>query len=174
MVNNHEVSKNFEDLLERNRIAAESRGELPPTSQAQMGLAVVTCMDTRIDPLSALGLQLGDAKIIRNAGARVTDDVIRGLAAATAALGVSRVAVVAHTDCKMAAVSQEDLATLVAEANGATADAASSIDYLTTSDQAASVAQDVAAVRTASVLPNGIEVAGFILNLESGRLEPVA
>ena len=66
---------------------------------ASKGLALVTCMDTRIDPLPVLGLEPGEAKIIRTAGARVTDDVLRSLVLATNLLGARRVLVVAHTDC---------------------------------------------------------------------------
>ncbi len=70
-------------------------------------LAVVTCMDPRIDPLAALGVELGDAVVLRNAGAHVTDDVLRSLDLAQRLLGVSRVLVVAHTDCRAAAALDE-------------------------------------------------------------------
>ena len=66
----------------------------------------MTCIDSRIDPLAVFGLEPGDAKILRNAGARVTDDVERGLALAAAALGVTRIAVVQHTDCKLTAAER--------------------------------------------------------------------
>src|SRR3954469_9418989 len=81
-------------------------GGLEPV--AARGLAVLTCMDSRIEPLTMLGLQPGDAKILRNAGARVTDDVLRTLVLASYLLGVDRAMVVAHTRCKMAAGSEED------------------------------------------------------------------
>jgi len=63
------------------------------------GLAVLTCMDCRVDPLRALGLSLGDAVVLRNAGAQASDDVLRSLRVARDVLGVTAVEVVAHTDC---------------------------------------------------------------------------
>ncbi len=72
-------------------------------------LAVITCMDSRIDPLNVLGMKPGDVKILRNAGARVTDDVLRTLVLATYLLGVRRVLVMPHTDCKMASGEEADV-----------------------------------------------------------------
>ena len=77
--------------------------------RAARGLAVLTCIDSRIEPLKMLGLAPGDAKILRNAGARVTDDVLRTLVLATYLLGVDRAMVVAHTNCRMAAGDEDDV-----------------------------------------------------------------
>ena len=82
------------------------------------GLAVVTCMDSRIDPLRMLGLAPGDAKIVRNAGARVTDDVLRTLVLASYLLGVNRVMVVPHTDCRMTVDAEDDVHRAVAATGG--------------------------------------------------------
>src|ERR1700712_2179939 len=91
----------FDDVLDGNaRYAATFRDE-GKAGRAARGLAVVTCMDSRIEPLQMLGMERGDAKILRNAGARVTDDVLRTLVLAVALLGVRRVLVVPHTDCGM-------------------------------------------------------------------------
>jgi carbonic anhydrase len=81
------------------------------------GLAVLTCMDCRIDPLDALGLSLGDAVVLRNAGATVSDDVLRSLAMAHEALGVRGVHVIAHTDC--AAFGGDDDAAIAEAVDGA-------------------------------------------------------
>jgi len=81
------------------------------------GLAVLTCMDCRIDPLAALGLSLGDAVVLRNAGATVSDDVLRSLAMAHEALGVRGVHVIAHTDC--AAFGGDDGAAIAEAVDGA-------------------------------------------------------
>ncbi len=89
---------NFDDVLNANAAYAESFTDGGRPGKAARGLAVVTCMDSRISPLAMLGLQDGDAKILRNAGARVTEDVLRTLVLATHLLGVTRVMVVAHTD----------------------------------------------------------------------------
>ena len=96
----------FADVLGANEAysARHQYGDLEAV--AARGLAVLTCMDSRIDPLRMLGLSPGDAKILRNAGARVTDDVLRTLALADYLLGVDRVMVVAHTGCRMAAATR--------------------------------------------------------------------
>ena len=86
------------------------------TGKAARGLGVVTCMDSRIDPLGLLGLKPGDAKILRNAGARVTDDVLRTLVLAVYLLGVERVLVMPHTDCGMSKVTDADVHELTAAA----------------------------------------------------------
>src|SRR5688500_12257235 len=99
----------FDDLLAANAHYARYLGDSGLTGRAARGLAVVTCMDSRIDPLGLLGLKPGDAKIIRNAGARVTDDVLRTLVLAVYLLGVERVLVMPHTDCGMAKVSDADV-----------------------------------------------------------------
>ena len=78
---------------------------LPP--RASRGLAVLTCMDSRIEPLAMLGLAPGDAKILRNAGARVTDDVVRTFVLGHYLLGVERIMIVAHTRCRMASTEDE-------------------------------------------------------------------
>src|SRR5581483_4281305 len=92
----------FADLLAANELYAESFGSPRLPARAAKGLAILTCMDSRIDPLAMLGLRPGDAKILRNAGARVTDDVLRTLVLASCLLGVHRAMVIAHTDCRMA------------------------------------------------------------------------
>ncbi len=99
----------FDDVLSANQ--AYSSGfrlaGLAPT--AARGLAVVTCIDSRIEPLQMLGLAPGDAKILRNAGARVTDDVLRSLVLAVNLLGVNRVGVVQHTGCRMTGATNAEL-----------------------------------------------------------------
>src|SRR6266516_2805226 len=87
-------------------------------ARAAKGLAVLTCMDSRIEPLAMLCLQPGDAKILRNAGAHVTDDVLRTLVLASYLLGVDRAMVIAHTDCRMATGSEDDVHVAVSEAGG--------------------------------------------------------
>ncbi len=89
------------DVLAANEAYAQEFRLEGLAPRAAMGLAVLTCMDSRIEPLRMLGLEPGDAKILRNAGARVTDDVLRTLVLASYLLGVDRAMVVAHTKCRM-------------------------------------------------------------------------
>src|SRR4051794_10361496 len=159
----------FADALAANEVfaAGYDLGGLEPT--AARGLAVLTCMDSRIDPLQMLGLQKGDAKILRNAGARVTDDVLRTLVLARYLLGVDRVMVVAHTRCRMAGGSEEDVHEAIAEAGGPDA---RSLSFLTTTDQDAALGVDVQRVRSWPYL-SGVTVGGFVFDLDTGRLRPV-
>src|ERR1700753_1880511 len=111
----------------------------PLPATAARGLAVVTCMDSRIDPLSLLGLKKGDAKILRNAGARVTDDVLRTLVLAVHLLEVRRVIVSAHTDCRMSKVTDEQVYADIMKTSGLDT---RSLDFGTISDQRAVLTKD--------------------------------
>src|SRR5687768_11737656 len=102
-------------------------------------------MDSRIEPLAMLGLAPGDAKILRNAGARVTDDVLRTLVLASYLLGVDRAMVVAHTKCRMASGTEDDVHAAVAKAGGPDT---RSLTFLLTQDQEATVRHDVQRIRS--------------------------
>jgi carbonic anhydrase len=127
-------------------------------------------MDSRIEPLAMLGLAPGDAKILRNAGARVTDDVLRTLVLASYLLGVERVMVVAHTGCRMATSgSEEDVHRAIRDADGPDT---RSISFLTTDDQERALRADVQRVRSWPYLRD-VVVGGFIYDLADGRLRRV-
>jgi carbonic anhydrase len=98
----------FDDVLAANEEYARSYAFGGLTGRAGRGLAVLTCMDSRIEPLQMLGLVPGEAKILRNAGARVDDGVVAALALAQEALDVTRVMVVAHTDCAATAQAERE------------------------------------------------------------------
>jgi carbonic anhydrase len=138
-------------------------------ARAARGLGVLTCIDSRIDPLGMLGLSPGDAKILRNAGARVTDDVLRTLGLASYLLGVERVMVVAHTRCRMASGTEEDIHEAIRDAGGPDT---RSISFLTTDDQEASLREDVQRVRSWPFL-GAVEVGGFLYDLDTGRLHRI-
>ncbi len=164
------MSKEFDDLFLSNNdyVAGFKAHDL--TGQALKGLAIVTCMDSRIDPLKVVGLKAGDAKILRNAGARVTDDVLRTLILATALLGVTRVLVMPHTDCRMASGDEAAIHAAILEATGIDA---RSIEIRTVEDQHAALKMDVTRIRTYPLLTPNIEVMGAILDVKSGKLEKV-
>ena len=136
---------------------------------AAKGLAVLTCMDSRIDPLGMLGLAPGDAKILRNAGGRVTDDVLRTLVLASYLLGVDRVMVVAHTDCRMSGGTEDNVHEDIRAAGGPDT---RSISFLTTNDQESALRADVQRVRSWPYLGN-VVVGGFVYDLKTGRLRQV-
>lgn len=157
----------FEDVLAANQAysATYRYGDLK--GRALKGLAILTCMDSRIDPLGMMGLSPGDAKILRNAGARVTDDVLRTLVLAVYLLGVTRVMIVAHTDCRMTVENESAVHRAVAEAGGPDT---RSLSFLTTRDLSESLRQDVQKIRSSPYLRD-LPVGGFIYHLDSGRLE---
>ena len=114
-----------------------------------------------------LGLAPGDAKILRNAGARVTDDVLRTLVLATYLLGVERAMIVAHTECRMAAGDEDDVHAAVDEAGGPDT---RSLAFLVTDDQVATLHEDVQRLRSSPYLPR-LRVGGFLYDVETGRLD---
>jgi carbonic anhydrase len=159
----------FTDVLAANRAFSEdyALAELP--ARASRGLAVLTCMDSRIDPLRMLGLAPGDAKILRNAGARVTDDVLRTLVLATYLLGVDRVMVVAHTDCRMSSGGEQHVHDAIRAAGGPDT---RSISFLTTDDPEDALCQDVQRIRSWPYLGKVVS-GGFLYDLRTGLLHPV-
>ncbi len=160
----------FADLFEGNeRYAAQAR-PVQATGVARRGLGILTCIDSRIDPLAVFGLEPGDAKILRNAGARVTDDALRTLALAVATLGVDRIAVVQHTDCKMTSASDEELVAALTEATGSDLQG---FEPLAIVDQAAVLQDDVDLVLKSPLVKDGVVVAGLLLDLGSGRLTTI-
>ncbi len=164
------MTEAFDDLLAANRTYAERFTDDGRKGRAARGLAVVTCMDSRIEPLQMLGLTRGDAKILRNAGARVTDDVLRTLVLAVHLLGVDRIMVVAHTDCRMATVTDEQVHEAIRESAGIDT---RSLEFRTMSDQVATLAEDVQKVRSSPYLPAGLPVAGCRYDVSTGQVEVV-
>jgi carbonic anhydrase len=159
------VTDHFKDVLQANQDFAAAYIDPHLPGRAARNLAVLTCMDSRIDPLSMLGLGKGDAKILRNAGARVTDDVLRTLVLAVYLLGVNRVMIVAHTDCRMAKYSEAELhASVLAESGLDTR----SIDFGAVDDQQAVLARDVQRIRSWPYLPPGLPVLGCRYDLSTG------
>lgn len=159
----------FDDVLEANRRYADGFALAGVRGKAARGLAVVTCMDTRIDPLSMLGLVPGDAKIVRNAGGRATDDVLRGLVLATNLLDVDRVAIIHHTHCAMVSTN-EDIAAAVGAAGGTDV---TGWDFCAIADPDADLAADVARVRDCPLINTDVLVTGWRYDVETGLVQPV-
>ena len=125
-------------------------------------------MDSRIEPLEMLGLRPGDAKILRNAGARVTDDVLRTLVLASYLLGVDRAMVIAHTNCRMAADNEDAVHEAVQAAGGPDT---RSLNFLVSPDQEAALRVDVQRIRSYPYSP--ARVGGFIYDVDTGLLRRV-
>ncbi|GII91768.1 beta-class carbonic anhydrase [Sinosporangium siamense] len=164
------MSDAFDDLLVANQRYAATFTDSDLTGRAARGLAVVTCMDSRIDPLGLLGLKAGDAKILRNAGARVTDDVLRTLVLAVYLLGVHRVLVMPHTDCRMSKLTDEDVHDLISAEHGMNT---RSLEFHTVPDQQAALHHDLTRIRTSPFLPADLAVGGALYNVNTGRLTPI-
>jgi carbonic anhydrase len=159
----------FDDLIAANRRYRTEFHDSGVEGVAAKGLAVLTCIDSRIDPLALLGLRAGDAKIIRNAGARVTDDALRSLVLAVNLLGVTRVCVVQHTDCAMVGVTDDDLRARIADIRGVDA---SAWEFLASTDQAATLRADIGRIESCPLMPPGLDVGGFLFDVHSGELIP--
>lgn len=157
----------FDDLLEANLHYQTEFHDPGVPGRAARGLAVVTCIDSRIDPLAMLGLKAGDAKIIRNAGARVTGDALRSLVLATNLLGVTRVCVVQHTDCAMVGSTEDEMRARIAEARGVDP---TGWEFLTSTDQLATLRDDIGLIESCPLLPPDLDVGGFIFDVHSGEL----
>ena len=124
-------------------------------------MAVVTCMDARIDVFAVLGLHLGEAHVIRNAGGRVTDDVLRSLALSTHVLGVDTVVVMQHTKCGLAGVTDAELR----EFTGA------DLGFFPIDDHAAALREDIELLAGTPFLGPLNNIAGFIYDVESGEID---
>ena len=160
-----------DEVLEANRDYAErfSKGDLPTPPARRF--AVVTCMDARLDPAKFLGLDEGDAHVIRNAGGVVSDDALRSLVISHWLLGTQEALVIAHTGCGMLTFTNEDIHAKLADETGADA---SGIDFLPFDDLDSSVRASVERVRSSELLPDSFTATGYVYDCSSGALREVA
>jgi carbonic anhydrase len=128
--------------------------------------AVVTCMDARLDPAKFLGLEEGDAHVIRNAGGLVSDDAIRSLIISHHLLGTQEAVVIGHTDCGMLTFTNDVLHDKLGEES-------KSIDFLPFPDVAERVRESVRRIEQSSLLPDSYSAKGYVYDVTSGRIEPV-
>jgi carbonic anhydrase len=158
-----------DELLQANRQYAKTfdRGDLPMPPARR--LAVLTCMDARIVPSRQLGLEEGDAHVIRNAGGRARD-ALRSLVISQRLLGTNEIAVIHHTDCGMLTFTNRDLHAKVEQELGADA---SAIDFLPFSDLEESVREDVAFLLSSPLIPAEVVIRGFVYDVRTGRLNEV-
>ncbi|TFC17786.1 beta-class carbonic anhydrase [Cryobacterium glucosi] len=179
----------LEEVLSANSAYAEAFGDkselaLPPAR----GFAILTCMDARLDPAKYAGLSEGDAHVIRNAGGRASDDAIRSLVISYKLLGTKEWFVIHHTNCGMEFFTDEVIRGLLANSletaalgeagfydvgTGPGSAEAKYVDWLTISDQASSVLQDVGRIKAHPLVPAGIPVYGYIYDVTTGRLVEV-
>ncbi|RLV50246.1 carbonic anhydrase [Nocardioides mangrovicus] len=151
-----------------NREWAEDFGLSGFDGIARAGVALVTCMDSRIDPLRMIGLEPGDAKIFRNPGGRVTPQALEALVLGVHLLNVSRILVIPHTRCAMASSTLTEIRERVSASAGQDA---SWQTFGVVSDQRASLRDDVHAVVSHPLIPDTVKVGGFLYDVDSGLLE---
>jgi carbonic anhydrase len=176
------------ELLQRNESYAGAFDDGELAAAPKLKVAILTCMDARIDPARVLGLEPGDAHVIRNAGGRATDDAIRSLVISHKLLGTVEWFVIHHTNCGMELFADDVMADLLDDDLGtATFDgqrwsnpqhrgghaAGHFIKWHTIPHQEASVLQDVRRIREHPLVPNAIPISGFIYDVKTGRLNEV-
>ena len=157
----------FDDLTAANARYAESFADGGFDGVAHAGVAVVTCMDSRIVPLEMLGLRHGDAKIFRNPGARVTPQALEALVLGVHLLGVDRILVVPHTRCAMASATEDELHRRVSKSAGVDA---SWQRFHVVDDQLEALREDVLRVRAHPLIPKRVRIGGFLYDVDTGRL----
>ena len=157
----------FDDLLQANRRFADRFDLGGFDGRARAGIAIVTCMDSRIDPLRMLGLEHGDAKIFRNPGGRITPQALEALVLGVHLLNVQRILVVPHTRCAMASSSEQELRDKVGESAGVDASWQS---FGVVTDQLEQLREDVAKVRAHPLVGDRALVGGFLYDVDTGLL----
>jgi carbonic anhydrase len=159
-----------DELIQNNESYAAnfSKGDLPMPPGKRV--AVVACMDARLIPTRALGLDEGEAHVIRNAGGRA-QDALRSLVISQRLLGTKEVLVIHHTDCGMLTFSNDDLYAKVQEDLGADA---SDIDFLPFPDLEQSVRDDVQFLKNSPLIPDDVSVRGFVYDVKTGKVTEVS
>jgi carbonic anhydrase len=160
---------NFDDLLAANADFAAEFAYSGFDGIAKAGVAIVTCMDSRIDPLRMLGLQAGDAKIFRNPGGRVTPQALEALVMGVHLLNVKRILVVPHTRCAVASNSEDEIRARVEASAGVDA---SWQPFNVVTDQVKALNEDVHKVASHPLIGDRALVGGFIYDVDSGILTP--
>ena len=180
------MSKILDEVLAANAQYAVQFGDkgklaLPPARH----FAILTCMDARLDPAKYAGLAEGDAHVIRNAGGRASDDAIRSLVISYKLLGTREWFVIHHTDCGMQLFTDDIISDLLASSlktasvdatgwhdsgKGPGSTAGRYIKWLTFSDNAQSVAEDVSRIRQHPLVPGDIAIYGYIYDVTTGKL----
>jgi carbonic anhydrase len=159
-----------DELIRNNESYASgfTKGDLPMPPAKKT--TVVTCMDARLIPTRFLGLEEGEAHVIRNAGGRA-QDALRSIVISERLLGTNEVLVIHHTDCGMQTFKNEDLYAKVQEDLGADA---SDIDFLPFADLEQSVRDDVEFLRSSPLVPDDVSVRGFVYDVKSGKVSEVS
>lgn len=164
------IMAEFDTFQEANAEFTKNFGEgalpMPPARH----VAVVTCMDARLHPEKFLGLEIGDAHVIRNAGGRVSEDALRSLVISQRLLNTTEIVVIHHTDCGMVTFKNEDLRAKIQTDLGVDV---GERDFLPFTDLEQSVRDDMKTIHDSPLIPKDIPVSGAIYDVQTGKLTPV-
>ncbi|MFI3086165.1 beta-class carbonic anhydrase [Streptococcus sp. 2022WUSS037] len=160
----------FQNFMKANKAYVDLHGDYHLPLRPKTKVAIVTCMDSRLHVAQALGLALGDAHILRNAGGRVTDDMIRSLVISQQQLGTREIVVLHHTDCGAQTFTNEDFAAqlkrdLQVDVSGQ--------DFLPFTDVEESVREDIALLKQSPLIPDDVEIFGAVYDVDTGRMTEV-
>ena len=156
-----------ENFLKANQAYVELHGDLHLSIKPKTKVAIVTCMDSRLHVAPALGLALGDAHILRNAGGRVTDDMIRSLVISQQQMGTREIVVLHHTDCGAQTFQNEEFQEhLKAELGVDVSDQ----DFLPFQDVEESVREDMQLLRESPLIPDDVVISGAVYDVDTGRM----
>lgn len=169
---------NLKHILESNKNYSQSFGnkanlKAPPLRK----VAVVTCMDARLDPAKFMGLEEGDAHVIRNAGGRVTEDVIRSLVISHKVLGTNEWYIIHHSGCGMQTLTNEKMNKILEDSedlNSNKSEEITKIDWLTFDNLEESVVEDIKKITSHPLVPKNISIYGFIFDVNDGSIKEVA
>ena len=157
----------FENFLKANQAYVELHGDLHLSIKPKTKVAIVTCMDSRLHVAPALGLALGDAHILRNAGGRVTEDMIRSLVISQQQMGTREIVVLHHTDCGAQTFNNEDFQEHLKRELGVDV---SCKDFLPFQDVEESVREDMKLLRECPLIPDDVIISGAVYDVDTGRM----
>ena len=160
----------FENFLKANQAYVELHGDLHLSIKPKTKVAIVTCMDSRLHVAPALGLALGDAHILRNAGGRVTDDMIRSLVISQQQMGTREIVVLHHTDCGAQTFNNEDFQEHLKCELGVDV---SGQDFLPFQDIDESVREDMKLLRECPLIPEDVIISGAVYDVDTGSMREI-
>lgn len=160
----------FENFMKANQAYVDLHGDYHLPLKPKMKVAIVTCMDSRLHVAQALGLALGDAHILRNAGGRITEDMLRSLVISQQQLGTREIVVLHHTDCGAQTFTNEAFCQQLQETLGVDV---SGQDFLPFDDVEDSVREDMAILRQSPLIPADVVISGAVYDVDTGRMTAV-
>ncbi|HFI0158554.1 TPA: beta-class carbonic anhydrase [Streptococcus suis] len=160
----------FQNFMKANKAYVDLHGTYHLPLKPKTKVAIVTCMDSRLHVAQALGLALGDAHILRNAGGRVTEDMIRSLVISQQQLGTREIVVLHHTDCGAQTFTNEEFAVQLKRDLGVDV---TGQDFLPFTDIEESVREDIALLKQSPLIPDDVEISGAVYDVDTGRMTEI-